>query len=377
MKIAINCIFCQPRGGGIKEYIVNLTNNIASIDNENEYVLYVLEDQLQFAKTLLPGKYRIKTVPFGSSFWSVVKRSLFSQRFWTKEEEVERFDIFHSPFFYAPRLKRAKLVLTVHDLRLNRFPNTYGRFRYMFLQRAVKKSILRADRIISISQFTKDEIIETCKVKDDKITVIHEAVDRKSFSPQLIASYQLPQEYSYLKEGRFLFSLGHIEPRKNYLRLIESFKKLKADSRYNNLKLVIAGKPYVDAENIIHKIETTEDVVYMNFVPRDLLLWLYRNASLFVFPSYYEGFGFPPLEAASMGTVSAVSQVSSMPEVCGNSAFYFNPYDVDSMTETIARALDGGTEFEKKKAGLDAHLSTMSWQRNAEDTIKLYNSVKL
>ena len=375
MKIAINCIFCQPKGGGIKEYIVNLTNHIALCDQDNTYILYVLEDQLEFAKKLLPQRFQIKVVPFKSDFLSVVKRSLFSQRFWTKEEKTERFDIFHSPFFHAPKMKKAKLILTVHDLRLYRYPQTYNPLRYMFLKRAVKDAISRADHIISISEFTKQEMVELCGVSPEKITVIYEAVNRNAFSEKQLENYVLPKEYTELGQGRILFSLGHIEPRKNYPRLIEAFKKLKEKEENHDLKLVIAGKKYVDYINTIRLMEETPDVVYLDFIPRELLLWLYKNATLFVFPSTYEGFGFPPLEAASMGTISAVSNVSSIPEVCGDCAFYFNPYDVDNMAATIEDALNNAEERQKKEKLLETQLNKTSWEQNAADTIKLYQTI--
>jgi len=375
MKIAINCIFCQPKGGGIKEYIVNLTNHIALCDQDNTYILYVLEDQLEFAKKLLPQRFQIKVVPFKSDFLSVVKRSLFSQRFWTKEEKTERFDIFHSPFFHAPKMKKAKLILTVHDLRLYRYPQTYNPLRYMFLKRAVKDAISRADHIISISEFTKQEMVELCGVSSEKITVIYEAVNRNAFSEKQLENYVLPKEYTELGQGRILFSLGHIEPRKNYHRLIEAFKKLKEKEENHDLKLVIAGKKYVDYINTIRLMEETPDVVYLDFIPRELLLWLYKNATLFVFPSTYEGFGFPPLEAASMGTISAVSNVSSIPEVCGDCAFYFNPYDVDNMAATIEDALNNAEERQKKEKLLETQLNKTSWEQNAADTIKLYQTI--
>ena len=375
MKIAINCIFCQPKGGGIKEYIVNLTNHIALCDQDNTYILYVLEDQLEFAKKLLPQRFQIKVVPFKSDFLSVVKRSLFSQRFWTKEEKTERFDIFHSPFFHAPKMKKAKLILTVHDLRLYRYPQTYNPLRYMFLKRAVKDAISRADHIISISEFTKQEMVELCGVSPEKITVIYEAVNRNAFSEKQLENYVLPKEYTELGQGRILFSLGHIEPRKKYPRLIEAFKKLKEKEENQDLKLVIAGKKYVDYINTIRLMEETPDVVYLDFIPRELLLWLYKNATLFVFPSTYEGFGFPPLEAASMGTISAVSNVSSIPEVCGDCAFYFNPYDVDNMAATIEDALNNAEERQKKEKLLETQLNKTSWEQNAADTIKLYQTI--
>lgn len=375
MKIAINCIFCQPRGGGVKEYIVNLTNEIAEVDDKNTYVLYVLEDQMDFARQLLPTKYQIKSVPFKSDFLSVIKRSLFSQWFWYNEEKKEQFDIFHSPFFYAPRFRRAKLVVTVHDLRLYRFPKTYGKLRFLFLQHAVKETVRRADRIISISNFTKNEIVDTCHVSPEKIVVIHEAVNRDSFSVDSIGKFQLPSEYSYLSTDRFLFSLGHIEPRKNYIRLIEAFTIIKQNPVFSDMKLVIAGKPNVDADKVIKLIEETPDVIYLNFVSREFLLWLYRNASLFVFPSFYEGFGFPPLEAASMGTVSVVSNISSIPEVCGNSAFYFNPYNVSDIANSITQGLVDQQSLEAKKNLLEQQLQRFSWEKNAMETLKVYKNI--
>ncbi len=373
MKIAINCIFCQPRGGGIKEYIVNLTNHIAKTDQKNEYLLYVLEDQLDYAQCLLPNRYRLKIVPFKSSLISVIERSLFSQRFWSKEEQVEKFDIFHSPFFYAPRLRHARLIVTVHDLRLYRFPKTYGKLRYIFLQHSVKETLKRADTIISISDFTKQEIIDTCKISSEKITVVHEAINRESFSPAIIENYELPKEYDYLKEGRFIFSLGHIEPRKNHTRLIEAFKTIKKEKRNADVKLIIAGKKYVDYKTVINLTNKTPDIVYMDFIPRTLLLWLYHHAALFVYPSYYEGFGFPPLEAASLGTLSAVSNVSSIPEVCGDCAIYFNPFDVAEMANRIDAGLNNIELRRQKKSLLEQQLNNFSWEKNARETISLYN----
>ena len=104
MKIAINCQFCVPKkGGGIKEYIVCLTNHLEKVDHQNEYVLYVMEDQLEYAKTQLPARFKLKPIPYRNNYISKVKRSLFAQSFWTKEEKEEGFDVFHSPFSMPPR----------------------------------------------------------------------------------------------------------------------------------------------------------------------------------------------------------------------------------------------------------------------------------
>lgn len=373
MKIAINCQFCFAKGGGgITEYIIQLTNHLAKIDHDNEYVLYALEDQYEYCKTVLPTRFKLKPIPYRKNLFSKICRSLFSQNFWSKEEEEERFDVFHSPFFHAPKMKHARLLMTVHDLRLYRYPETYSFLRYQFLKRAVKESIARVDHIIAISQFTKDEMIETCGVSPDKVTVVHEAINRSFFSVDRIKDYDLPQEYAYLKEGRFLFYLSHIEPRKNHLRLIKAFSAMKAQGGFDDLRLVLAGIQNLDAAPVLKAVAETPDVVYLDYVPTELMLWLSSHASLFVYPSYYEGFGFPPLEAASLGTVSAVAGVTSLPEVCGDCAFYFNPYDVDDMSRVIANALKDQTAIEEKRAKLESQLSKFSWEKNARNTLKIY-----
>lgn len=375
MKIAINCQFCFAKGGGgIKEYILQLTNHLAKVDHDNEYVLYVLEDQYDYCKTVLPARFKLKSIPYRRNLVSKIFRSLFAQRFWSREEEEERFDVFHSPFFHAPKMKHARLLMTVHDLRLYRYPETYSFLRYQFLKRAVKESIARADHIISISQFTKEEMIETCGVPPDKVTVIHEAINRSFFSADRIKHYELPQEYAYLKEGRFLFCLSQIEPRKNHLRLIKAFSAMKAQGGFDDLRLVLAGVPKLDAAPVLKAIAGTPDVVYLNYVPTETMLWLSSHATLFVYPSYYEGFGFPPLEAASLGTVSAVANVTSVPEVCGDCVFYFNPYDVEDMARVIASALNDQTAIEEKRAMLESQLNKFSWESNARKTLNLYLS---
>lgn len=375
MKIAINCAFYQPKGGGIKEYIDNLVKNIALADTSHEIILYVLEDQLDFAKKNLPDKFRIKIIPFlsGSKF-NRIKRSLLESEFWRKEEKTEKFDIFHSPFFHAPNLKNAKTLLTVHDLRLYRFPDTYEFFRYQFLKRKVRSSIRRADHIISISEFTKKEIKDLVGVNEDKITVIHEAIDPERFSDTGGGNdIEVPQE---VKNNPFILSVGHMEPRKNYDKLIEAFSLLRKDANFENLQLVIVGKKDHSFKQTLKKIEETPGVHYLNFVAHGTLLWLYRNTSLFVFPSYYEGFGFPPLEAGALNAVSAVSNVSSMPEVCKDGVFYFNPQDVNEMARVIKEALSDSAKREDVLKKMKNRIKELSWYRNAEDTLKVYESLK-
>lgn len=375
MKIAINCSFLQPRGGGIAEYIYNLVNHLAQIDTVNEYLLYVLADQEAYCRSKLPNNIRIKPMPYGTGFWSVIKRSALSRQYWLQEEETEKFDLFHSPFFHAPKFRKAKVLLTVHDLRLYRYPSTYTLPRFLYLYSAVRNSIRRANSIITISQFTKDEILATCSTDAKKIHVVHEAINREDFTTEKIGNAQTTPEAQQLNGKHFILSVGHIEPRKNYERLILAFQELKKQPNTKNLKLVIVGKKAHGYKKVMALIDNNPDVIYMNFISRELLLWLYKNADLFVFPSYYEGFGFPPLEAACFDTISACSNVSCIPEICGDAAIYFNPYSIDEMAEALRKGLFDQKTIQRQHQNIQQNLNRFSWKKNAEETLRIYNQI--
>jgi glycosyltransferase involved in cell wall biosynthesis len=371
MKIAVNCIFFGPKGNGIKEYIGNFLTSLSAIDTNNEYLLYVLSDRVEYAREHLPVNMRIKPVPYSSH--QTLKRSLFLNRFFRKEEKIENFDLFHSPFFHSPVFKKAKVVMTVHDLRLYRYPSTYSFLRYWFLRFEVKRSVQTCQHIISISEFTKKELIELIKIDENKITVIHEAVNENQFSKIQITDFQSP--IKALQNTRFLLTVGHIEPRKNYERLLIAFEQLKRKTYHSDIKLIIVGNKSHSYKKVMNRISKMEDVYYLNFVDHDFLLWLYSNASLFVYPSIYEGFGFPPLEAACFGTVSAVSNISSIPEICGDSVFYFNPFDIKDIESVLNDSLVNPDKINDKKALLFANLRKFSWKRNAEESLKVYAKV--
>lgn len=375
MKIAINCAFFQPQGGGIKEYIQNLVENLSILDTENEYILYVLDDYEEYARENLRTNFKVKAIPFkGTGLANVMYRSAFEKFFWAKEEKREKWDIFHSPFFHSHIPKKAKLILTVHDMRFFRYPETYTFLRYQFLKRAVKRSITKADKIISISKFTKDEIHEAYKTDLDKIEVVHEAINPKHFRSVKLDTNDEKLIYN-LKDSPFILSVGHLEPRKNYDKLISAYQKIKRELP-KCTKLVIVGKLGHNYYQTLKAIKNDPDILYLNFVSQELLNWLYQNSSLFLFPSFYEGFGFPPLEAGIHGTISAVSNISSMPEVCGDAVLYFDPYDINEMADTIKSGLTNELLREKLRYKMKHQISYFSWKNNANKTIKIYESLK-
>jgi glycosyltransferase involved in cell wall biosynthesis len=156
--------------------------------------------------------------------------------------------------------------------------------------------------------------------------------------------------------------------------LIDAYSRLKKQYAIDDYKLVIVGKKSHDYASTLKKIEEN-DVVYLDFVSHDLLVWLYKHAKLFVFPSIYEGFGFPPLEAGVNGTISAVSNVSSIPEVCGDAAIYFNPYDIDEMAGVMFKALTNEDVISNLSCKILEQVDKFSWRKNALETIKIYKKV--
>ena len=139
--------------------------------------------------------------------------------------------------------------------------------------------------------------------------------------------------------------------------------------------MVIVGKKNHHCDSVMRMIDKTPDVVYKNFVSHEMLLWLYSHARLFVFPSFYEGFGFPPLEAGNLGVISAVSNVSSIPEVCGDAVAYFNPYNIEEIKDVMAKCLSDCNLRKQLRDNMVLQLDKLSWQRNARQTIELYESV--
>lgn len=374
MKVAVNCAFLQPRGGGIKEYMVNLVRNLSRIEPDNDYVVYVLRDFRDYADRCLSGAdVRIKEIPFGTgSNLKKIVRSLAERRFWLREEREERWDLFHSPFFHAPALRATKILLTVHDLRFVRYPETYSRLRVIFLRHAVRRSILHASHIIAISEFTKRDIMNAYGVEGNRITTVHEAINPDDFSSR----HEAGEGPEQLSDTRFILSVGHLEPRKNYAGLIGAFRKMKdGNPSLKDVRLVIVGRKECRYGETLRLIEGNPDVDYLDFVSHETLIWLYRHARLFAFPSFYEGFGFPPLEAAALGLPSAVSDVASIPEICGDGVIYFNPNDIDDMARALERGLVDGSERRRLIENLPWMAGAYSWERNASETLGVYHSL--
>ncbi|HIQ39262.1 MAG TPA: glycosyltransferase family 1 protein [Methanothermococcus okinawensis] len=285
-------------------------------------------------------------------------------------------DIIHSPENASlfVKLKYQKKVITIHDIIPFHFPETFTKitiFRYKLL---LPKTLRTADKIIADSYNTKKDIIKYFKIPEDKTKVIHLGVDEK-YKPLSEEKINNIKE-KYCINYPFILYVGTLEPRKNIPTLIKAYYKLKKQGLPH--KLVITGKKgwkYKSIFETIDKLNLRKDVIFTGYVPDEDLPALYNAADLFVYPSLYEGFGLPPLEAMACGTPVITSNTSSLPEVVGDAGIMVDPYDVDGLSKAMYEVLtNDGLREELRKKGLE-RAKLFSWKKCAEEHLKVYEEV--
>lgn len=280
-------------------------------------------------------------------------------------------ELFHATEHLLMPLCDIPSVLTVHDLVYHLFPAYHKRLNYWFLNAAMPLFARRASALITISESSKRDLMRIYQVPEEKITVVYEAAS-PAFHPvppeqvaEVKASYGLPE--------RYLLALGTIEPRKNLIRLLGALHLLR--QKYPDLALVIVGSAgwlYQDFFQALEKLDDPKAVLLSGYVPDEDLPAIISGAEAYVLASLYEGFGLPILEAMACGTPVVCSNTSSMPELGGDAARYFDPHDTWDMAAAIGAVLeDADLRAEMRQRGL-AQAARFSWQRAAQETLAVY-----
>ena len=294
---------------------------------------------------------------------------------WRRHWRRDRLDLLHVPMYYLPPGAPARSIVTIYDVRFLRLPETYPRLRHAFLRAAVPWSLRRASQIITISEFTKRELVELLGIAPERITVTLLA-QRSEFRPVTEAAELDAVRRKYRLPGRFILSASALEPRKNLARTVEAFARARAKGL--SQELVLAGARYFGTDDIARAISRhgLEAVVHFpGYVDDADMPAVYTMADVFIYPSLYEGFGIPLLEAMACGTPVIAANASSLPEVAGPAACLVDPLDVESIADGLLRVL-GHDKFARQLriAGFE-RIRGYSWARTARETVALYRRV--
>jgi glycosyltransferase involved in cell wall biosynthesis len=373
MKIAIDVRTILPDRSGVGNYVLHLIQNLRQVDPEPIYYLLAQKKNIP-----LLGRLAREQNPF---------LTMFSHENHPLSDFWEHFilplrlremgiHVFHGPASLIPfRRDHCGLVVTIHDLVAFLFPETiplkYGAYMRYLLKQAVKK----ADRIIAVSHHTKEDLIKVLKVPSDKIVVIHEA-SSPIFHPKDKQEVQslLKQKYGITK--KFIYHLGNIEPRKNLINLLESFTLVCQELGYDYQLVVSGQKGWLTGSlsRFLKNYPVLDQVLFTGYVPVEHIPLFMNGAELFVFPSLYEGFGLPVLEAMSCGTPVISSNRSSIPEIVGSAGVLVDPTNIRELARSIIELL-GNREERRRLSQLGIEqASRFSWIEAAQQTLNAYQS---
>lgn len=349
---------------GVEHYAQQLILQLAQIDHENEYILY-LRTQPQDWFLRLPKNFKVKILGYGPIpfpyLWTQVRVS------W--EMLVAAPDVLFIPAASLPLIHPKRSYVTVHDVAWRLYPDTFKTLKRWYLEFTTWFACRFATKVIAVSESTKKDLIQYYRVPAEKVVVV-----LHGFTPQT-TTYNLQPTTSLQLPEKFVLFLSTLQPRKNLEGLIAAFRLFKQKHPDRAHKLVVAGRVGWKTESILQEIERNKDIVmYVNHVTDEDRALLYAKATAFCVPSFYEGFGMWVLEAFDAGVPVVTSNISSLPEVAGDAAEYCNPHDVENIEQALEHVL-----LDSQRAGTliqkgTERLKGFSWRRCAEQTLQQLRS---
>src|SRR5688572_7205838 len=367
MRIAIDAR--KLRDYGIGTYVRNLLRQLGRQASAHEYVVLCREADFEIVEEYGP---RFRPIIETAGAYSVSEQ--FAVPIGLRREAV---DLFHAPHYVLPPLTPCRSVVTIHDCIHLRFPQYLpSRLGYAYARSSLWVAAHRSARILTVSEASKRDILRYFRVPESKVAVIYNAIDER-FSEEPPADEVMRVRERYQLNDPFILYAGNIKPHKNLERLIEAFHIIRK-GELEFVKLLIIGdeiSKYAALRRTVHRYKLHKHVRFFGFVPDATLAILYRLARVFVFPSLYEGFGLPPLEAMASGTPVITSNVSSLPEVAGDAAMLIDPYETDAIAGAMRRVLmDDRLRDDMRERGL-ARAREFSWGRSVRRVREIYDEV--
>lgn len=367
MRIAINCrSFLKQHYAGIGRYSYNLVKNLSTIDRENQYLLYAKK-----------GIFDLRRVtPRFNADNFLVKRDFFNRGL---TQMLGAVDVYHSPSPDLLDIDCDKIAVTIHDLIYKAYPQGHTQETLDLSERYFQDILKKARKIICPSQHTLDDFLKYFPVDRSKVCCIYSGVDRSEFYPLEPAERSTAEKVLAVKgiQGPFILFVGTIEPRKNLKNLLYAYAQLRRRKQFNG-KLVVVGMKGWMNQGVLDLIERggfKNDIVLSGYLTNRELCYCYNLAEVFVFPSFYEGFGFPILEAFSCGAAVVTSNRSSCAEIAGDGAAIIDPDDSGMIADTVARIIDDKNFKENLKQKGLRRAEGFSFLKTARETLRVYEEV--
>ncbi len=365
MKVGIDARMLGSGKGGGETYVRNMIQGLSTVNPDDDYTLFLNEF---LPKDTLPGVERMRQVvvsrhnhvPNPLSFSLALARA--------------RVDVAHAQYM-APWPWPVRLVVSLHDIAYERYPQFFDPGTVAGFRIYVPLTLRRARIVLTLSEFCKEEIVRRYRVPPEKVMVTYCAAN-SIFRPLLDATRLGEVRVRYGTGDRFILCVGNLEPRKNLRAMIEAYVKLRqADATRH--KLVLVGRKGWLFDEIFAAARASgyaDDLVFTDYVPDADLVALYNAADLFVYPSIYEGFGIPPLEAMACGTPVVCSNTSSLPEVVGDAALMVDPLDVEALAESVARVLDDEALRARLAARGPERAAFYTWEKTGQILADVYRT---
>lgn len=380
MKIGVNTMFFRHPASGSGQYLIQLLNALAEVDTQNEYVLVGPDPLSESVKQQLQAPFtrHVKGVSGPLGLNASLEKMTWEQ--WTGPRAARKLgvDVFHVPHFAPPFITGpTPVVTTIHDVIPLRLPLYHASAKAKVYSNVVSRAALKATMVITVSNHAKQDIVEMLKIPPERIRVIYHGMSdeiRPIEDPEKLAETRA----RYGLTGRYVFYLGGLDARKNVPQLVRAFSHLYQRLGDPNLQLLISGNPekrsgslFPDPRPIGADLGTSGQIIY-RFVEDEDKATLYSGASVFVFPSLYEGFGLDPLEAMACGAPVVCSNRTSLPEVVGDAALSIDPEDLPAMVDAMYQVLTNDELSADLKARGLARAKLFNWHKAARETLAVY-----
>lgn len=379
MVIGIDARFAVHNRRGIGNYTLNLVQHLAAIDKNNQYILYIDRDDIE---NVLPkqNNFKVKKLWLSNYFiWEQITLPMNAKK--------DGVDILHCTGNTAPIYlnMKIKLILTIHDVMYLKDYSTipqslswYQRWGRVYRKMIVPRAIKHIAKVVTVSNFSKNDIKEHLPaLKEDVILVTHEAAGER-FRKMGGDIQRSKVSDTFGIKGNYILTLGALDPRKNTKAIINTFLHLKSEEKIN-VNLVIAGIPkwrQTEFYKTVQESSFMEDIIFTDFISEEDMVLLYNYATVFLYPSLYEGFGIPPLEAMACGAPVITSNTTSIPEIVGNAAFLIDPLNDKELKEALLSLLNNEDLRNDLIARGFKRAKEFSWNKMAKETLQIYESLR-